>query len=208
MENFREPILFCFIGPGASGKSTICTALSERELPVTLSVSSTTRSPRVYEKEGKEYFFLTREEFLLRKAKDCFLEHAEFAGNFYGTEKRNIDRAVQLKKHLLLDIEIQGVRQLKALFPSQVVVIFVCPPSLQDLKDRFILRGADTEERIQKRLVIAREEIRTAMEGSFSDYVIINSSLDKSIRIGESIVMAECVRRVRVDEELLVTFSG
>jgi guanylate kinase len=207
MENFRDPILFCFIGPGASGKSTICTALSERELPVTLSVSSTTRTPRVYEKEGREYYFITREEFLRREEERSFLEHAQFAGNFYGTEKRNIERAGQLKKHLLLDIEIQGVRQLKTLFPAQVVVIFVCPPSLQDLKDRFILRGADTEERMQERLLIAKEEISIAMEGTFSDYVIINSSLDKSIKAAEAIVVAESVRRRRVDEQLLTTFG-
>lgn len=197
---YKIPLLFCFIGPGASGKSTICNALVEdSNLPLQLSISSTTREARSYEKEGREYFFLTKEEFSSRRESGDFLEFAEFAGNFYGTEKRNLDSAIENKKHLLLDIEIEGVTNLRKMYPDQVVVTFICPPSLEKLRERFKARGSDSEERIEERIVLAREEIKMALSDGFADYIIINDSLGQSMLHAKGLILGELVKRKRVD---------
>ncbi len=202
------PLLFCFVGPGASGKSSICTALTKNpSLPIVLSVSSTTRAPRSYEKEGEEYYFLSKEEFSARLEKGSFLEHAEFADNLYGTEKRNLERAGELKKHLVLDIEVQGVRQLRKLYPDRVVVVFICPPSLEALRSRFAVRGADSEERVNQRIELAREEIMIALAPGFSDYVIVNEALDTSISHAQGVVFGEMVRRDRLHKDFLNLFN-
>jgi len=199
--NCFSPLLFCFIGPGASGKSSICTAVTEKRNDIQLSISTTTREPRPYEREGKEYYFIRKEEFKSRLDSGCFLEHALFAGNNYGTEKINIDNAVLARKHLALDIEIQGVVQLKEQFKERVVVIFVCPPSLLELRERFQRRGTDSPERIQQRMDLAAQEIKIALSNDFSDFVIINDNLDKSIEIAESIILSESARRRNISEE-------
>lgn len=204
----KEPLLFCFIGPGASGKSSICTALaSNKDLPLLLSVSSTTRTSRAYEKEGREYYFLTKEQFENRKKEDLFLEYAEFAGNLYGTEKKNLESARNLGKHLLLDIEIQGVKQLKEKLSNRVIVVFICPPSIEDLRDRFITRGSDSPERIEERIRLARDEIKIALTGNFSNYVIINDSLDKSVLNSQGLILGELNRRERLSDEVLARFN-
>jgi guanylate kinase len=204
-----HPLLFCFIGPGASGKSSICTALAkDADLPVFLSVSSTTRTPRPYEKEGREYFFLSKQEFASRLSQGMFLEHAEFAGNLYGTEKRNIETAEQLKKNLLLDIEVQGVIQLRKAYPENIVVVFICPPSIEELRERFRSRGTDSEARINERIVLAREEIRLALSPGFSDYVIVNETLDKSIWYARGVILGEMVSRERLGSEVLARFGA
>jgi guanylate kinase len=203
-EKISNPLLFCFIGPGASGKSSICTSLAaDKDLPVHLSVSSTTRKPRTYEEEGREYFFLSDEEFDRRITDGLFLEHAVFAGNRYGTELRNLENAERSGKHLVLDIEIQGVIQLKKSHPERVVVVFICPPSLEILRERFMQRGTDSPERISERIEIAKLEIKKALEPGFSDYVIVNHALSESILYSRSLVLGETVRRERIDQSFL-----
>lgn len=191
------PLLFCFIGPAGSGKSSVCTSLLDRDISVRLSVSSTTRAARHYEKDAREYYFVSENEFKSRVKEGSFLEYAEFADNYYGTEKKNIEKALKEKKHLLLDIEPQGVNQLRSMFPNQVVVVFLCPPSVAQLRKRLEKRAADSKERIDQRLEIAKEEMKIATESDFSDYIIINESLDESIRLAESIVLSEPLRRSR-----------
>ena len=198
-----SPLFFCFIGPGASGKSSIVKALLGLGHSIRHSVSSTTRPPRTYEKEGKEYHFMGRPEFENAIAQGKFLEYAEFAGNLYGTGKENIETSKSLRQHLLLDIELHGVRSLRASYPDQTVVIFVCPPSLDALRSRFEFRGSDSPSRIEERMKLAKSEIAEAMQDGFSDYVIINEDFDLSVKQAESIVISEQIRKSRVDSPIL-----
>lgn len=198
MKNF-SPILFCFIGPGASGKSSICTALIESNLPVHLSISSTSRLPRGNEVDGNEYYFKTREQFQQDIEDKLFLEYAEFTGDLYGTGLINYENSKKLRKHLLLDIEINGVKSLKKALGSSVVVTFVCPPKLSDLRERFELRASDLPERIDERMELAKLEIQTGLHSNISDYVIINRDIEESVAQAKAIVLAEQVRRERVN---------
>ena len=141
--------------------------------------------------EGEDYFFVSEEEFKKRVADDCFIEHVVFSSNHYGTEKRNIDLAIEKGCDLLLDIDVQGVEQLKQLYPKRLVCIFVFPPSFDALVERLRARGTESEEQIESRLEIARKEIAKLREPSFSDYLVINDQLEASTSEVKSIVIAE-----------------
>lgn len=197
MWNKKENLLFCLIGPGASGKSSIAAGLLKTCLPLKVSTSTTTRSPRPYEKDGREYHFVSMEEFNRRLDMGCFTEYAEFAGNMYGTEKSNFEDKT---KSIILDIEIQGVKQLRAEFGDRVVVIFVSPPSREVLLERFRSRGSDNESRIEERMKIAEAEISEAKKPGLSDYIIVNETLEDSIDVARSIVQAEFCKRSRLIE--------
>lgn len=199
-----KALLFCFIGPGASGKSSICQALLNSDLPLMLSISTTTRAPRGTEKNGTEYFFTNKETFEKEVSDGLFLEHAEFAGNLYGTKFDNITAAERMQKHVLLDIEINGVINLKKVYPDRVVVTFVCTPTLSELRKRFEIRGVDSEDRIEERMNIARDEIRRALGEGISDYIIVNDDLKNSIDSAKSIIRAEQIKRTRVNFNPLV----
>lgn len=191
--------LFCFCGPVASGKSTICQKIVDTDSSVRLSVSSTTRAPRmsaagVCEVEGSDYFFLSREEFLKRVDEGKFIEHAEFNGNLYGTELRSVDDAFLKSYDLLLDIEVQGVSQLKKIHSNSVVTIFVIPPSIDILVKRLRNRKTDSEEEIDCRIEIARREIDTLTSNGFSDYVIVNNDLNTAVADALSILRSYKLR--------------
>jgi guanylate kinase len=196
-----SPLLFCLIGPGASGKSSICESLLRMSLPIRLSISSTTRKPRAYEKEGREYYFLSKEEFLDKVKQGFFLEYAEFAGNYYGTSKLNLENAKTEKKHLLLDIEINGVKSLRKQLPENIVNIFICPPSLEVLRERFNKRASDSQDRIEERLRLAKVEIAQSLDANFSDYVVVNNNLEESINQVHAIVVSEQLKRNRIDPD-------
>ncbi len=197
MWNSKESLLFCLIGPGASGKSSIAGGLLKTCLPLKVSISTTTRTPRPYEKDGREYNFVSKEEFQTRIKNGNFVEYAEFAGYMYGTEKCNFEGN---KESIVLDIEIQGVKQLKTLFQDRVIVIFVSPPSREVLLERFRSRGSDSDARIEERMKIAEAEMAEAKKPGFSDYIIVNESLEVSIDLARSIVQAEFCKRVRLVE--------
>lgn len=193
----KENLLFCLVGPGASGKSSIAAGLLKTCLPLRVSVSTTTRGPRPYEKDGREYHFVSKEEFQKRILDGCFVEWAEFAGNLYGSEKENFE---DKEKSIILDIEIEGVKQLRTHFGDRVVVLFIAPPSRDALLKRLRARGSDSEERIQDRMRIAEAEMDIAKQPGFSDYVIVNESLEDSIDLARSIVQAEFCKRRRLVE--------
>jgi len=184
-------LLFCFCGPTASGKSSICRKIVESVKDAELSVSTTTRPIRPGEKKGRDYFFVTQEEFAARVQSGSFVEYAQYNGNFYGTEYRNIDAASATNVDLLLDIEVQGVQQLKKRYGDRVIVVFVIPPSLAELEKRLRDRATETEEVIQSRLLIASQEIAILSKNNFSDYLLVNESLEESILLGASFVRAE-----------------
>jgi guanylate kinase len=164
--------LFVISGPGGVGKSTITQEVARFE-DFFLSISVTTRSPRDGEQDGVHYHFVTRAEFEARIANNEFMEWAEFAGNLYGTLEEDVQRHRLAGKHVLLEIELQGARQVKKVHP-EAVLVFISPPSWEELEGRIRGRGSDSDERIRERLAIAQEEMAAAKE---FDHVLVNSEV-------------------------------
>ncbi len=170
------------------------------------SISYTTRAPRGAEVEGRSYHYISRPEFEAMIARDEFLEWADVYGNYYGTHRKILDEARAQGKDLVLDIDVQGARQLECQIP-EAVTVFLLPPSRQVLEQRLRVRGEDREEVIERRLRKAAEEI-----GNYKayDYVLINRDLDESDVVFSAIIRAERVRRTRIEDQIrpiLDTFS-
>ena len=161
-------------GPSGVGKGTLVRGLLERHPQLWLSVSATTRPPREGEVEGEHYFFLSPEDFERRVKEGGFLEWATFAGNSYGTPRAAVEQRLAAGQPVLLEIELEGARQVRRTFPAGLQ-IFVAPPSFQELERRIRGRGTDQEEAIRKRLARAQEELAAATE---FDAVLVNGTLD------------------------------
>lgn len=172
MSNAFYGRLFVISGPGGVGKSTITRELARFE-DFFLSVSVTTRKPRDGEQDGVHYHFVSRSDFEARIANNEFMEWAEFAGNLYGTLEEDVQRHRLAGKHVLLEIELQGARQVKKVHP-EAVLVFISPPSWEELEGRIRGRGSDSDERIRERLAIAQEELAAAKE---FDHVLVNSEV-------------------------------
>lgn len=179
--------LFVISGSSGVGKGTVIKGFLERNPQFTLSISCTTRKPRFGEIDGVNYFFLTNEEFKECIEKDKFLEWAEFAGNFYGTKQRYVLQCLEDDKKLILEIDTQGALQVKKRMPN-AVLIFICPPSFDDLKKRLEGRHTEDEATIQKRLKEAKIELERAEN---FDYKIINDNLETAIKTLENVITKE-----------------
>jgi guanylate kinase len=190
--------VFIISAPSGSGKSTLVNRLLASVPGLTFSVSYTTRAPRGQEVEGENYHFISRGEFEERMRQDEFLEHAEVFGNYYGTHSGVLERARQRGLDLVLDIDVQGARQLKGRIP-EAVTIFILAPSRETLEQRLRARGEDKNEVIERRLRDAANEIRNY---SAYDYVLINKELAQSDETLAAIVRAERVRRNRMEEQI------
>jgi guanylate kinase len=192
-------ILFIISAPSGSGKTTLTNELLRLVPNLEFSISYTTRPPRGSEKDGREYFFVSREEFEAMIRRDEFLEHAEVFGHYYGTARSFLDLARKQGKDLVLDIDVQGARQLKQK-EAAAVSIFILPPSRdvleKRLRDRSHAEHVDSEEVIQRRLLAAGKEIENYPN---YDYILVNERLDQSIDQLKAIVAAERVRRSRTD---------
>jgi len=162
------------------------------------SVSYTTRKPRGNEKPGENYVYITPEEFRNRAEHGEFLEHAEVFGNFYGTHREVLEQARAEGKDLILDIDVNGARQLKERIP-EAVTIFVLPPSRDILEQRLRSRSEDSEAVIQRRLKDAADELRNYKQ---YDYVLVNHQVDESTATLRAIIRAERIRRVRMEEQI------
>ncbi|HEV2688123.1 MAG TPA: guanylate kinase [Bryobacteraceae bacterium] len=190
--------VFIISAPSGSGKSTLVHRLMQTVPNLTFSISYTTRQPRPTEVSGKDYVFIAREEFESRLAKAEFLEFAEVFGNYYGTHRSTFEQAVHQGHDLVLDIDVQGARQLKVAIP-EAISIFVLPPSREVLEQRLRARSQDSEEVIQRRLKGAAEEVRHYTQ---YDYVLVNREIEEASSRLASIVEAERLRKVRMEEEV------
>lgn len=191
--------VFIISAPSGSGKSTLTSELIRTTPNLRFSVSYTTRAPRGAEKNGEDYFFITREEFERRMSGGEFLEHAEVFGNLYGTHISELERAGRDGYDLVLDIDVQGARQLEEKIADQAVSIFVLAPSRQVLERRLRERGQDSDQVIQRRLREAAEEIRNWPR---YDYVLVNREVAASVDTLVSIVKATRSRRDRMGDSI------
>ena len=188
---------FIISGPSGVGKSTVLHALMEKRGNLYFSVSATTRDPRPGEEDGVHYHFLDVDTFREWIARDEFLEHAEFVGNYYGTPKRFVDEAMDRDEDVILDIEVQGAMQVSEKRP-ETIRIFIAPPSWEELERRLTSRGTDSPDKIQKRLQRAKEDAQTA---SVYDYFIINDTVDNAVCELDAIMTAEhCRPADRMDQ--------
>ena len=198
--------VFIISAPSGSGKSTLVSELMRLVPRLRFSVSYTTRYPRGDERDGVDYFFISRADFEERVARGEFLEHAEVFGNYYGTHISELNRAAGEGYDLVLDIDVQGARQLKERIPAGVS-IFILAPSRQILEERLRARSQDSEAVILRRLHDAAGEIRNY---SLYDYVLVNREVAASVETLVAIVMATRSRRDRMEDEIrpiLETFS-
>ena len=182
--------LIVISGPSGAGKSTVVFKAIEGRDDICFSTSVTTRKPRPGETDGKEYFFVDLDRFREMVENDELLEHAEYVANSYGTPRAYVEKKMEAGLNVLLDIEVQGARQVREKMP-EAVMIFVAPPSLQELERRLRGRGTDTERAIEARLIRARQEFE---EADFYDYLIINDDLDKAARELNAIIDASHCR--------------
>jgi guanylate kinase len=179
--------VFVITGPSGVGKGTLISGLRERIPGLGLSVSATTREPRAGEVDGREYHFLEPAEFERRAREDAFVEHATYGGNRYGTLRSEVERRLAEGHSVLLEIEVQGARQVRAAMP-EAVSIFIAPPDPSALRRRLEGRGADSPEVIERRLRIAEEELEA--EDEFT-HKLVNDDLGRAVDELERIVRGE-----------------
>lgn len=189
----RQGILLVVSGFSGAGKGTIMKALLEKYENYALSVSATTRSPRTGEVDGREYFFKTKEAFEEMIEQNALIEYACYVGNYYGTPRAYVEEQLALGKDVVLEIEIQGARKIKERFP-EAVLLFISPPSAQELKNRLLNRGTESLEVIESRLARAAEE---AVGIDEYDYFVINDVVDACVEQVHQIVQSERAKASR-----------
>ncbi len=191
----KTGILFVISAPSGAGKSTLCKRLLSEVSGIEFSVSFTTRAPRSGEVHGRDYFFITREEFMAMVNRGDFLEYAEVHGNLYGTSKSFVEEKLRKGMDLILDIDVQGAKQVFSKM-KECVGIFIFPPSIEELRKRLIKRGTDPEDVIEKRLKAARWEIA---QSHMYHYWILNDDLEEAYQQLKGVVLAERAKRERME---------
>lgn len=184
--SLKKGLIFVLSAPAGTGKTTLVRMLTKEFDCVVESISFTTRKPRPNEKDGRDYHFVSKEEFEKKIREGEFLEHAKVFDHYYGTSRKVVEAARSQGKHVVLVIDTQGAMQLKEFLPA--VFIFISPPNLEELRSRLLTRKTDTEESIQHRLSWAEKEMTLA---SRYDYHIINDDLNTAYDVLRSILVAE-----------------
>lgn len=182
--------LLVISGPSGAGKSTVVSKAIEGRDDICFSTSATTRGPRPGEVDGREYFFVSFERFLEMVENDELLEHAEYVANRYGTPRAYVEQRLSEGMNVVLDIEVQGARQVRKKMP-EAVLVFIAPPSIEELERRLRGRGTDTEAAIEGRLIRARQEFQ---EADFYDYLIVNDDVEQAAAKLNAIIAAEHCR--------------
>jgi guanylate kinase len=190
--------IFVIAAPSGTGKTTICERILARDSRLRLSISHTTRAPRDGEQDGVHYHFVSEKAFRLLREDDGFLEHAEYNGNAYGTSWKAIDGPLELGQDVVLEIEVQGARQVRTRRPS-ACLIFLLPPDLEVLEARLRGRGTDDEDVIQRRMALVDREVAAA---EIFDYAVINDELDPAVE-----QVLEVIRAVREDRGAEISSS-
>jgi guanylate kinase len=190
----RRGLMLVLSSPSGAGKTTLSRKLLESDNAIAMSVSATTRAPRVGEVEGKDYFFVSPSMFTQMAAGDAFLEHAQVFGNHYGTPREPVQMALARGSDVLFDIDWQGTQQLRQRAGDDLVSIFVLPPSHAELERRLRSRAQDAEDVVAARMAKANHEISHWAE---YDYVVINDDLDATLAKIQTILAAERMRRGR-----------
>jgi len=180
-------LLLVLSGPSGVGKGTLCNRLRSVIPELVYSVSATTRPPRPGEVDGVNYFFKTHQQFRAMIEAGELLEWAEYVGNYYGTPRSFVEQTIAAGKDIILEIDVQGAMQVKRRFP-EAILLFVLPPSLEELRQRIVNRGTETESAIRSRMAAAAEELKL-ME--HYDYAVVNDDLDEACRRVMSIIEAE-----------------
>lgn len=190
----RRGLMFVLSSPSGAGKSTLARKLLGEDANMSLSVSATTRPPRPSEIDGREYTFLTREQFEEMADRGEFLEHALVFGNHYGTPRAPVEAMLIQGRDVLFDVDWQGARALRAAEPLDVVGIFILPPSMAELERRLRARAEDSEDVIQKRMARSHDEISHWEE---YDYVLVNTRIEETLAQIKQILAAERLKRTR-----------
>ncbi|HTN71026.1 MAG TPA: guanylate kinase [Methylomirabilota bacterium] len=190
----RRGILFILSAPSGAGKTTLINGLRSVHPDIKLSVSCTTRARRSGEVNGRDYRFLTAQQFAAMKARKEFAEWAKVHGFLYATPRKPLDRSIATGTDMVLDIDVQGARQIKRIYP-QAVSVFLLPPSWRELQQRLVLRGTDGSTTIRRRLTAARREIREIIK---YDYYVVNRDVTRAVEMLKSIVEAERSKTARV----------
>ncbi|MCZ6621243.1 MAG: guanylate kinase [Deltaproteobacteria bacterium] len=189
-------VIFILSAPSGAGKTTLIKRLRKVFPDLKLSISYTTRKSRSGEIPGQDYFFVAQKKFELMRAKGEFVEWANVHGNLYGTPQRPLEKSIRSGKDILLDIDVQGNKKVKARYPNSVS-IFLLPPSWKELERRLAWRGTDGRETIRQRLQDARRELR---EIKNYDYFIVNREIQHALELLKSVVVAERMRVFRVQK--------
>lgn len=190
-------VLFIISGPAGSGKTTICDGLMDKESLQRI-VTSTTRNPREGEIDGEDYHFLTPEDFKRKIKEDAFYEYATVHSNYYGTQKADILKPILAGQNLLLNIDVQGAKTIKEkasadeALKGHIVTIFIMPPSLEELNARLQNRGTDSDEEIERRLIVARSEME---QEKYYDYTIVSQSKSADLEAVLEIYKNEVARQ-------------
>jgi guanylate kinase len=189
-----SPFAIILSAPSGGGKTTIAKTLLSRRKDLGYSVSCTTRAPRGTEVDGRDYYFISRAEFLAKRENNAFAESAVVHGNLYGTLRSEVKRVLATGRHVVMDIDVQGAVQFMRAFPDSVT-IFILPPSAEVLLERLRARETESPAQLAARLQSALQELQQVAE---YEYIVVNDDLERAVSSVESIIDAETVSRERV----------